>query len=422
MGKEPKIKTSKNIERWNWKLWLWVFLCSMGIFTTIPIARNLQKFVYNTVGREFFTYVVLFVVCIGLAILLYFFIFKLKVKRASQYIWLFLCAGLFIYFTVKLKAHPEEAIHFLEYGLLSYLLFKALSYRIQDWTIYLTAVFFVLFIGTTDEFLQWMMPQRFWGFRDIGLNMLAGGIFLLAIWKGVKPKIICKPVKKISVKILVGIISVNLIFLGLCLSNTKSFVYSYTDTLHALYWLRNEEPMTTEYGYKHKDPGIGTFYSRLTLEELREIDLTSGKSYGRNLPQDISSEMIHKELIEIYNPYTNPFLYEFLIHLFRRNTSLNKLEDTNVPFEKIRRSNIAFRENLLVEKYFSNTLKHSMYAWSDEEVEELQETASLWKGDYKSTVGRILTLFSLKWILAVIFITLVIVWVSAEFWKRRLDM
>ncbi len=421
MGKEPKIKTSKDIKRWNWKLWLWGFLCSMGIFTTIPVARNLQKFVYNTVGREFFTYVVLFVVCIGLAILLYLFIFKLKVKKISQYIWLFICAGLYIYHTIQLRAHPEEAIHFLEYGLLSYLLFKALSYRIQDWTVYLTAVFFVLFIGTTDEFLQWIMPQRFWDFRDVGLNMLAGGIFLLAIWKGINPTVISKPVKKISVGMLAGIITANLIFMGLCLSNTPNFVNRYTTAISTLSWLQNEEVMS-DYGYIHKDPEIGTFYSRLTLEQLKKIDLTNGESYGRNLPQDISSEMIHKELIEIYNPYTNPFLYEFLIHLFRRNTSLDKLEDINVPFEKIRRSNITFRENLLVEKYFSNTLKHSMYAWSDEEVEELKETASLWKGDYKSTVGRMLTLFSLKWILAVIFITLVIVWVSAEFWKKRLDM
>lgn len=419
MGEEPKIKTSKDIERWNWKLWLWVFLCSMGIFATIPVARNLQKFVYNTVGREFFTYVVLFVVCIGLAILLYLFIFKLKVKKISQYIWLFICAGLYIYHTIQLRAHPEEAIHFLMYGLLSYFLFKALSYRIHDWTVYLTAVFFVLFIGTTDEFLQWMMPQRFWDFKDVGLNMLAGGIFLLGVWKGINPTVISKPVKKISVGMLAGIITANLIFMGLCLSNTPNFVNRYTTAISTLSWLQNEEVMS-DYGYIHKDPEIGTFYSRLTLEELREIDLINGESYAKNLPQDINSKAARKELVETYKPYTHPFLYEFLIHLFRRNTSLDKLEDTNVPFEKIRRSNIAFRENLLVEKYFSNTLKHSMYAWSDEEVEELKTTASLWKGDYKSRVGKMLTLFSLKGILAVIFITLVIVWVSAEFWKRRL--
>lgn len=419
MGEEPKIKTSKDIERWNWKLWLWVFLCSMGIFTTIPVARNLQKFVYNTVGREFFTYVVLFVVCIGLAILLYLFIFKLKVKKISQYIWLFICAGLYIYHTIQLRAHPEEAIHFLMYGLLSYFLFKALSYRIHDWTVYLTAVFFVLFIGTTDEFLQWMMPQRFWDFKDVGLNMLAGGIFLLGVWKGINPTVISKPVKKISVGMLAGIITANLIFMGLCLSNTPNFVNRYTTAISTLSWLQNEEVMS-DYGYIHKDPEIGTFYSRLTLEQLKEIDLINGESYAKNLPQDINSKAARKELVETYKPYTHPFLYEFLLHLFRRNTSLDKLEDTNVPFEKIRRSNIAFRENLLVEKYFSNTLKHSMYAWSDEEVEELKTTASLWKGDYKSRAGKMLTLFSLKGILAVIFITLVIVWVSAEFWKRRL--
>lgn len=419
MGEEPKIKTSKDIERWNWKLWLWVFLCSMGIFATIPVARNLQKFVYNTVGREFFTYVVLFVVCIGLAILLYLFIFKLKVKKISQYIWLFICAGLYIYHTIQLRAHPEEAIHFLMYGLLSYFLFKALSYRIHDWTVYLTAVFFVLFIGTTDEFLQWMMPQRFWDFKDVGLNMLAGGIFLLGVWKGINPTVISKPVKKISVGMLAGIITANLIFMGLCLSNTPNFVNRYTTAISTLSWLQNEEVMS-DYGYIHKDPEIGTFYSRLTLEQLKEIDLINGESYAKNLPQDINSKAARKELVETYKPYTHPFLYEFLLHLFRRNTSLDKLEDTNVPFEKIRRSNIAFRENLLVEKYFSNTLKHSMYAWSDEEVEELKTTASLWKGDYKSRAGKMLTLFSLKGILAVIFITLVIVWVSAEFWKRRL--
>lgn len=419
MGEEPKIKTSKDIERWNWKLWLWVFLCSMGIFATIPVARNLQKFVYNTVGREFFTYVVLFVVCIGLAILLYLFIFKLKVKKISQYIWLFICAGLYIYHTIQLRAHPEEAIHFLMYGLLSYFLFKALSYRIHDWTVYLTAVFFVLFIGTTDEFLQWMMPQRFWDFKDVGLNMLAGGIFLLGVWKGINPTVISKPVKKISVGMLAGIITANLIFMGLCLSNTPNFVNRYTTAISTLSWLQNEEVMS-DYGYIHKDPEIGTFYSRLTLEQLKEIDLINGESYAKNLPQDINSKAARKELVETYKPYTHPFLYEFLLHLFRRNTSLDKLEDTNVPFEKIRRSNIAFRENLLVEKYFSNTLKHSMYAWSDEEVEELKTTASLWKGDYKSRAGKMLTLFSLKGILAVIFITLVIVWVSTEFWKRRL--
>jgi len=85
----------------------------------------------------------------------------------------------------------------------------------------------------------------------------------------------------------------------------------------------------TEFGYKYKDPVIGIFYSRLTLEELREIDITNGKSYGGILPRDISSGSRHKKFIRIYNPNTNPFLYEFMIHLYRREHSFYLLAKTD---------------------------------------------------------------------------------------------
>jgi VanZ family protein len=415
-----EIKDNKDIYTWDWRRWLWVFLCSVGIFITVPLARSIQQLVYKTVGREFFTYIVLFVVGTGLITILYFFIFKLKVKKVSQYLWLFICTGLYVYFTIQLKAHPEEAIHFLEYGLLSYFLFKALSHRIKDWTVYITAILFVLFVGTIDELLQWMIPRRFWDFRDIGLNTLAGGIFILALCKGIKPKIICMPLRKVSIKMLVGIITVDLIFLGLCLSNTPNSVNYYTTVLNTLSWLRNEEPMT-EFGYKHKDPEIGIFYSRLTLEELREIDLTSGEIYGKILPQDISSKTVYEKFIEIYNPTTNPFLYELGVHLSRRDSNFDEFKKTDDLEKKIKISNVAFRENLLIEKYFGNTLKHSGLMWSDDKVKELKKTASLWEGNYISRTGRIITFFTLKTAWVIIFITLITVWTLGELLKRRLD-
>ncbi len=414
------IKPEKNIQRWDWKSWLWVLLCSIGIFSTVPVARSIQKFVYDTVGREYFTYAVLFVIAVGFAMLLLFFIFQLRVKSISQYIWLFICAGLYVYFTIQLKKYPEEAIHLLEYGLISYFLFRALSHKIQDWTIYITAALFALFIGTIDEFIQWIMPDRYFGFKDVEINALASGIFLIAVWKGIKPKIICKPIKKISVKMLVGIITVDLMFLGLCLSNTPSSVKSYTNVFNSLSWLRSEEPMT-EFGYKHNDPEIGTFYSRLTLTELKEIDLNKGEAYEKILPNEINSEETYKELIKIYTPYTNPFLYEFLVHIIRRNDKFEEFTKTNNPDGKIEKSHIAYREHLIIEKYFKNTLKHSELGWSDQKIKDLQKTASLWKEDYTSKVDKIITSFTLKTGQAVILITLIIVWVGGEFWKRRID-
>lgn len=209
----------------------------------MPVARGLQQFIYNTVGREFFTYTVVFSVFTVLFVLFYYFVFKLKVRRTSQYLWLLACAGLYIYFTIKLTEHPEEAVHFIEYGLLSYFLFIALNHRVRDWTIYFTIAFFISFVGTVDEFLQWILPSRVWDVKDIGLNILAGIIFLLGVRKGIMPESISEPVRKVSVGILNGILTANFLLAGICLSNTPKVLKRYTSAFPMLSWLANEEPM-----------------------------------------------------------------------------------------------------------------------------------------------------------------------------------
>jgi hypothetical protein len=139
--------------------------------------------VYASIGKEFFTFAVLLVVVFGLLASLYFLVFKFNVKNVSQYIWLVVSCSIYIYFIFQLKKHPEEAVHLIEYSLLTYFIFKALSYRIRDWTVYITPVLFVSFAGTLDEFIQWLLPSRVWDYKDIGINVLAGGIFMLAVWK-----------------------------------------------------------------------------------------------------------------------------------------------------------------------------------------------------------------------------------------------
>jgi len=216
---------------------------------------------------------VLFVIISGLTASLYFLIFRLKVKNFTQYFWLIASGGLYVYFTLQLKEHPEEAIHFLEYGLLSFFIFKALSHRIRDWTIYIITILFVSLVGITDEFIQWLLPSRVWDYRDAGINALAAGIFMLLVWQGIKPKIISSPVQKISLKMLCGIISLNLLFLGLCLSNTPETVNNYTSIFESLSWLRDEEPMTE---FKSITVSLTTVW--LTVSSLLIIVWTVGKA------------------------------------------------------------------------------------------------------------------------------------------------
>jgi len=241
---EAEIHNKKILKAGKLKAWLWVLLCSLAIFFTIPLARGIQKFISHTVGRIFFTYSVVFIVVCGLAVLLYLFVFRFKVRKTSQYAWLVICAGLYVFLTIKLNKSPEEAMHLIEYGLLSYFIFNALQYDIRDRMIYFITILMVLFIGTIDEFMQWMTPKRYWDFRDIGANVVGGLIFQLAIWKGVRPGFINQSIAKISVKMLMVALTVNLIFLGLCLSNTPHAVKSYTAVFQGLSWLRTEEPMS----------------------------------------------------------------------------------------------------------------------------------------------------------------------------------
>ncbi len=397
--------TTGKESRRRWRSWLWVFLCAAGIFSTVPLARSVQELVYNSVGKEFFTYTVLSVIGAGLAAILYILVFKLRVRKISRYIWIFTGAGLYIYFTIQLREKPEEAFHFLEYGALAYFLFRALSHSIRDRTIYITIVLSVLFVGTADEFIQWLMPGRYWDYRDIGINVLAGVFFSIIVWKGIKPEIISKPVRRLSIRILAGVITLDLLFLGICLSNTPDVVRRYTAAFEPLMWLRGEEVMT-EFGYRYKDPEVGTFYSRLTLRELREHDINSSSTY-KNLVDGITSPEDYEKLIRIYTRVTDTFLYEFLMHIIERDLSLDNFRRNNNPGSRL----TAFKENLILEKYFGHTLKYFNAAWSGEKTDYFNDSQLLLKKDYASAKGKMITSFSLKTAWLFIIVILAAVWI-----------
>ncbi len=409
-------KTEKETDRWCRRSWLWVFLCAAAIFATVPVARRIQGFVYNSVGKEFFTYAVLFVIIAGLAAILYLLVFRLRVRKISQYVWLFTGAGLYVYFTLRLREHPEEAVHFLEYGALAYFLFRALSRRIRDRTIYITVILSVMFVGTLDEFTQWMMPNRYWDYRDVGINTLAGIFFSIITWKGIRPETISRPVRRLSIRALAVVVTLDLLFLGLCLSNTPDAVRRYTAAFEPLMWLRGQEVMT-EFGHAHKDPEIGIFYSRLTIGELREHDMKSAGKYSKLPVDEITSPEDYEKLLTTHTRVTDPFMYEFLLHIMERDRSLEKFLKRGNQRSGLR----AFKENLILEKYFGRTLRYFNAAWSREKRDYFKDSRHWLRKDYASLKGkRMITSFSLKTAWFLIIVILAAVWTAAELWRKRL--
>lgn len=386
---------------------MWVVFCSIAIFLTVPVARTIQTYVTKNLGKNAFIYFVLSVLAIAFISLLYFLIFRLKIVSASNYVWLFVLTGIYTYFILKLIKAPAEAIHFLEYGLLGFFLFRALTNHIKDNSIYFTATLFALIIGTFDETFQWITPGRFWSFHDVGLNTLSGGLFQVALWKVIKPKIISEKIRSESMKIFSSIFGVSLIVLGLCASNTPKRVEYYTKLMPWLSSLTKEEPMS-EFGYKYEDPEIGVFYSRLNPVDLLKTDNAKGEEYAQILNQSVNKN--YQQFIREYNPITGPFMHELRVHIFRRDRHFKKANKSSNPKEKKEFYLIAYKENLILKKYFTKSIKNSVYLWDKAKIEKLKGLIDINKS-YKSPVSaNIFTAFSEKvmWIGIFVIISLLV--------------
>jgi hypothetical protein len=364
--------------------WLWVFLCALAIFFTVPLARKIQNFVTTHIGRSFFGYVVLFAAAITFLALGYFLYFRLKIRRLSNYVWLGLISAFYVYFTLKLWANPEEAIHFIQYGLLGFFLFRALHHHIDDNGIYLAGFLLGTLIGTFDEILQWIVPGRYFDLRDVGLNALSSALFQILLWKGIRPKLRHDKIQSKSLRIISVLFAANLLLLGLCLSNTPQRVKKYTKVLPFLSGLEKQEAMS-ERKFKHKDTNIGIFYSRLTLEELKDIDTNRWKEFGDILRNWQNKD--YAEYLRIFPGSVSPFLHEIRVHIFRRDKRLERAQSSGD--EDIQRENflIAHKENLILEKHFGQTLKNSPYSWDESQRKEILTKIDP-KTHYESPVSR----------------------------------
>lgn len=349
--------------------WLWVALCILSIFLIVPIARSVRNFVEKHSSVDVFGYSVICVVCIAFLIGFYLFWFRLKIRALPNYLWLAVTACVYIFFTLKLWERPEEAIHFLEYGLLGLLLFRALRHHIHDRSVYLTAILIGGLVGIFDEVLQWMIPRRIWDMRDIGLNALSCGLCQLAIWKGIQPKLPSARVQAKSLRMLSCLAVIIMILLALSLSNTPARVERYTQALPFLSFLQKEEPMAEDI-HKHRDPEIGIFYSRLTLEELKRMDAERAEEYGVIFREWFKKN--YGDFLKTFPGYARPFLHEMRVHIFRRNRRFWLSTQEDIP--EMRKNNffIAYKENLILEKYFGRTLERSPYKWPQKRIKRIE--------------------------------------------------
>ncbi len=358
----------------EWVSWSFVALWSLIIFVTIPLARVIQGFVAAQWGRETFTYLVIGVTLVTATVAVKY-LKHIRTALTINYMWLFLVSAVFIGYTIQLRSAPEEAIHFVQYGVLGVLSYRALSHRIQDVSIYFAAAAIGAIVGTIDEAIQWITPGRHWGLRDIWLNFFATALVQIAIAKGLNPALISGKPKASNIRTICRLSAIVLLLLGASLLNTPPRIAWYAEQIPILEFLKTHDSVMAEYGYLYVDPAIGTFRSRFSSQELRVMDADRATEAARILDRFHGDRATYLRFLKEYTPVNDPFVHEARVHLFRRDRFVEEAEEVKLNDRKEYRNRmtVAFRENQIMEKYFKNTLHHSTYVLPPEQVAHLKE-------------------------------------------------
>jgi len=384
------------------------------IYITIPLARAIQKWVSAQFGGEAFSWTVYGVVAITFGIAWRWFSTQPIPGTARAKVVLVLLAASFAYGTWFLRARPEEALHFVQYGLLSALAYRAFAEGGASRATYLKAFLLTAILGSVDEVIQWLVPKRYFDFRDIGINVVAGGLIQLGLVLGIAPQATKVKAPLASARTAWNLGVIWIVLLGLCLNNTQNV---WRPLLFPGPHLFLFDEAMTEYGHKIEDPEIGTFYSRFTPEQLRHEDEKRAPEAARILAIEGDKKDYASFLVR-YSPITDPFMHELRVHLYRRDRYLDDALDPKNAEEAVKYFNIAYRENQILERWFGNSLKASYREWDAGRLEAA--AARLQPEPYQSPVSQnLITKFSQPQVLAGWAGVLVVAWAGRFYDLRR---
>ena len=361
--------------------WLYLALWAVVIFCTIPFARALRKQVDEQIGLQAFLYVTILLTLLGA-------ILALRILRRRQlplnaYVWLITVSGAFIGYALYLRDIPEEAIHVAEYGVLGVLAYRALVHRIRDYSVYVAATLVVGIVGTLDEYIQWVVPSRYFDLRDVRTNFIAGALAQVAIAGGLRPSIVASRPSTSSLRRLCFVSALTLALLSLSFLNTPHRVRWYATRLPFLSFLLDSRSMMTDYGYRYRDPEIGVFQSRFSHDELEARDRLRGSEVALILDRYIGGEG-YDVFLNVYSVPRDPYVHEAGVHLFRRNRYLERTRQEEQ--ERSRHATVALREDQILEKYYPTTMQHSVHRWNPDTRAYLEGLASKDK-EYVSLVS-----------------------------------
>lgn len=249
---------------------------------------------------------------VGIAVLVA--VVRIRDRRPARYLALASSLAIGTSFILIDALSLGESFHFVEYGLLAWLFYRAFSPG-DDGSVVLLPLLAGTLVGILDEWFQWFIPIRTGEARDIVLNGVASGCGLLFA-------ISVEPPNRLTV----ALRRESLVRVRLCAGAVV--------VLFALFFL------TVHVGHDVRDAEIGAFRSRYTAAELAALADDRARRWRIRPPR--APRRLSRE---------DQYLTEGLWHVQRRNQAWSAGDVAD-----------AWRENRILEKFYAPILDTPTYA------------------------------------------------------------
>jgi VanZ family protein len=290
-------------------------IVALAVVLVSPFMGQLQSFLRRSLSTE--NYVLLFGVgvmaAVGLSIVFAF--LRIRERRAAR-LGLLLIALLSggAYMWAVATPYPEvnavERVHFVEYGFIAFLFYRAFKHH-DDLSIIVLPLLAGFMVGTLDEWLQWFIPVRVGETHDVLLNLVSigcGVLFALALQP---PAAFTRRLAPASLR-----------RIGACAAFVWLVFAAFVSQVHL--------------GHAIDEPAVGRFHSHYTPARLDALQADRTARWKTDPPREL--RRLSRE---------DQYLDEGLWHVRRRNLT--------EPAE-------AWRENLILERYYAPVLDTPTYA------------------------------------------------------------
>lgn len=324
------------------KAWWATGLYIIILYATVPLVPRMRQVLCERFGYGIYD---LAYPALGLAGLIAF-LHVVRRTRAAVRIWtilsLILLASVYALVLRNLQFGVER-FHFLQYGLLAFLLVACIRNRVRDALGYVLVLVLVYCIGLGDEMVQALVPGRVGEISDVGLNVFAGGLGLAATAIALPS---WRPVQFVSPSTVIRILELAMF--------SVLFTLFFLGRFHG-------------FGVRIESAEAGVFFSSFQEQELRKVNEAFGKG-----------DTIDPVLLRAYSNEAHR-------HLVQRD-----FYDTNKFFISPGQYYIDWQksrnENRILEKYYGAYLDKNERRWEPKRDRGNPRNDLPWESRVKSTL------------------------------------